>query len=141
MWSKTHQQTFTGINKDDIWRLWADINNWPTWHDDLEYCRLNGSFAVGNHFMLKPKGMRAVKITITSINKGKSFTDCTNFWGAKMFDTHALEETAEGLKLTNTLTVTGPLSWLWIKLVAQHVADSVPTEMENLIKLARRNNA
>jgi hypothetical protein len=36
--------------------------------------------------------------------------------------------------------VTGPLKWLWIKLVAQNVADTVPEEMENLVKLARGIN-
>jgi hypothetical protein len=57
-----------------------------------------------------------------------------------MYDTHAMEETEEGLKLTNMLVVTGPLKWLWIKLVAQNVADTVPEEMENLVKLARGSN-
>jgi hypothetical protein len=52
-----------------------------------------------------------------------------------MFDTHSMEETAEGLKLTNKLVVTGPLKWLWIKLVAQNVANTVPDEMETLVKL------
>lgn len=33
--------------------------------------------------------------------------------------------------------VTGPLKFLWIKLVAQNVADTVPQEMEALVDLAR----
>jgi hypothetical protein len=82
--------------------------------------------------------MSAVKIMLTEVNHGSSFTDCTTFFGAKMYDTHALEQTPEGLKLINTLIVTGPLRWLWIKLVAQHVANSIPEETENLIALARK---
>ena len=35
------------------------------------------------------------------------------------------------------LVVTGPLKWLWIKLVAQSVADTVPEETEALVRLAR----
>ena len=50
-----------------------------------------------------------------------------------MYDTHALQETADGLIITNTLVVTGPLKWLWVKLVAQHVANTVPNEMDALI--------
>lgn len=45
-----------------------------------------------------------------------------------MYDTHAMEETEEGLKLTSTLVVTSPLKWLWIKLVAQNVADTIAEE-------------
>jgi hypothetical protein len=137
MWKKTYTQTFKDLNRETIWRIWTDINNWTTWHDDLDYCKIEGDFAVGNHFMLKPEGAPAVKIMLTQINKGYSFTDCTTFFGAKMYDTHSMMETENGLELTNTLIVKGPLKWLWIKLVAKNVADSIPHETENLAKLAR----
>jgi hypothetical protein len=58
-----------------------------------------------------------------------------------MYDTHAMEETKDGLKITNTLVVTGPLKWLWIKLVAQNVADTIPEETEALITRARNVDA
>lgn len=137
MWIKTYSKIFKDVAREDIWRIWVDVNNWPTWHGDLDSCKLEGKFEVGNHFYLKPKGVKPVKIVLTDIHEGYSFTDCTCFWGAKMYDTHALEETAEGVKLTNTLVVTGPLKWLWIKLVAQNVANSVPDETEALVRLAR----
>ncbi len=140
MWARTYSKTFHSLRREDVWRIWTDINNWPTWHGDLEYCKLEGHFQVGNHFMLKPKGVKPVKIWLTDINEGYSFTDCTSFLGAKMYDTHAMEETAEGLKLSNTLSVIGPLKWLWIKLVAQNVADTVPEEMESLVKLVGGRN-
>jgi hypothetical protein len=140
MWTRTYSKTFQGVKKEDIWRIWTDVNNWSTWHGDLDYCKLEGSFTVGNYFMLKPKGVNPVKIVLTEINEGRDFTDCTSFFGAKMFDMHSMVETAEGLMLTNKLVVTGPLKWLWIKLVAQNVADTVPAEMEALVKLARGSN-
>ncbi len=135
MWKKTYSKIFKGVKLEDIWRIWTNINNWPTWHGDLDYCSLEGKFEVGNHFFWKPKGAKAVKIVLTEINHGYSFTDCTTFFGAKMYDTHVMEETDKGLKLTNTLVVTGLLKWFWIKLVAQNVADSVPEETESLVKL------
>ena len=140
MWTRTYSKTFQGITPKDIWQIWTDVNNWPTWHGDLDYCKLEGDFVVGNHFMLKPKGVRPVKIVLTEIVDGHYFTDCTSFFGAKMYDTHAMIDTPDGLKLTNKLIVTGPLKWLWIKLVAQNVADTVPEEMESLIQLARGSN-
>ena len=136
MWKKVYSKTFQGVEREKIWDMWTDVNNWPSWHGDLDYCTLEGDFEVGNHFMLKPQGVSPVKIIITEIKPGYSFTDCTRFFGAKMYDTHAMEETADGLILTNTLVVTGPLRWLWIKLVAQHIADTVPEEMEALVKCA-----
>lgn len=141
MWTRTYSKIFPGIKKEEVWHVWTDINNWHIWHGDLDYCKLEGDFSVGNYFLLKPKGAPKFKIFLTEINHHSSFTDCTNFFGAKMYDTHAMEETPEGLKLTNTLVVTGPLKWLWIKLVAKHVADTVPAETEALIKLIQDRHA
>ena len=140
MWIRTYSKLYPGVKKENIWRLWTDINNWTQWHGDLDYCKLEGEFKAGNHFMLKPKGVKPVKIVLTEINEGKSFTDCTTFFGAKMYDTHSMEETPEGLLLSNKLVVTGPLQWLWIKLVAQHVADTVADEMDALVTLAKKSH-
>ena len=137
MWKRSFSKVYSGVKKEDVWRVWTDVNNWPQWHGDLDYCKMEGPFTVGNHFMLKPKGMMAVKILISDIQEGKAFTDCTAFPLAKMFDTHTMEETPEGLRLSNTLIVTGLLKWLWITLVAQKVADTIPQEMDALIHLAR----
>jgi hypothetical protein len=137
MWIRTYSQTYKDIKKEDIWRIWADVNNWPQWHSNLDYCKMDGAFSVGNHFKLKPKGAPAVNIKLIEIDEGNKFTDCTKFFGAKMVDTHAMEETADGLCLTNTLIVTGPLKCLWIKLVAQNIADTVPRKMDSLVEFAR----
>jgi hypothetical protein len=137
MWTHTYSKTFKNVKKETIWQLWTDVNNWPTWQEDLDYCKLEGPFVVGNHFMLKPKGVKAFKIELTEIEEGRKFTDCTTFFGAKMYGTLELEETKEGLCLTNIHTVTGPLRWLWIKLVAQNVAHSASQQMEALVERAR----
>ena len=140
MWIRQHQELVKDVKKETIWALWNDVNHWPTWHGDLDYCQLKGDFAVGNFFMLKPKNAPAVKIMITEMEEDKSFTDCTQFFGAKMIDTHSMEETSEGLLLKNKLVVQGPLKWLWIHLVARHVANTVPDETEALVNLARQKN-
>jgi hypothetical protein len=137
MWKHSYSKTFQELKRETIWQLWTDVNNWPQWHGGLDYCKMDGPFEVGNYFMLKPKGVKAVKIELTEIKEGWKFTDCTKFFGAKMYDTHELEETKEGLRLISTLIVIGPLKFLWVKLVSQNVANSIPQEMEALVDLAR----
>ena len=99
-----------------------------------------GAFEVGNYFMMKPQGFSAVKIMLTHVEKEKTFTDCTTFIGAKMYDTHTVEETPQGIRVTNIVMVTGPLQWLWTKLVAQNVAASIPEQIDALIKRAQESN-
>ncbi len=141
MWTRTYSTFYKNVSPEAIWQLWTDINSWPSWHEDLDYCILHGEFKIGNHFTLKPKGAPAVKITLTEINEMQNFTDCTHFFGAKMYDTHSIEVKDDGVLLSNTLVVVGPLRWLWIKLVAQKVADSVPEEMDKLVQVARMKDS
>jgi len=137
MWTKTHSKFYPNVSPDTVWKIMTDINNWSKWHRDLEYCELNGDFKVGNHFKLKPKGAPTFKIMLTEINERENFTDCTKFFGAKMFDTHIIKAKDGGILLSNKLVVTGPLKWLWIKLVAQNVANTVPDEMDTLVRIAQ----
>jgi hypothetical protein len=41
------------------------------------------------------------------------------------------------LRITNTITVTGMLRFLWVKLIAKKVADAMPHQMDALVALAR----
>jgi hypothetical protein len=141
MWKRTYSKEYKGLKRADIWRVWTDVNNWHHWHGDLDYCKMDGPFQVGNHFMLKPKGAPAFKIQLMEIEHERKFVDCTHFFGAKMFDTHEMEETQHGLKLTHTLVVTGPLKYLWILLVAKNVANTVPEQMDALVKQAKSHAA
>ncbi len=84
VWTRTYSKFYPNVSSKTICKIWIDINSCPRWHGDLDYCKLDGDFKVGNYFTLKPKGVPAVKIMLTEINEGHSFTDCTKFFGAKL---------------------------------------------------------
>ncbi len=138
MWVREVSQFYKNVSPKNLWTIWTDVNRWTTWHDDLEACKLEGDFCVGTYFTLKPIGAPAVRIELTDIVPMQRFTDRTDFFGAKMYDTHIMEVKEDGVLLTNRLEVTGVLKWLWIKLVAQNVAKTVPADMDRLVALARQ---
>lgn len=70
----------------------------------------------------------------TTENHG--FLDVTNFPLAKMYDNHTFEETPEGLKITNTISVKGLLAFLWVKLVAQNIVNALPADLPKQIEAA-----
>ena len=70
---REHNKFYPNVSPEAIWKIWVDINNWPSWHGDLDYCRLDGDLKMGNHFMLKPKGAPAVKMMLTEINEMQNF--------------------------------------------------------------------
>jgi len=137
MWTKSYSKVYKDLNKEDVWRVWADVNNWPKWDKELEYCMMEGTFSQGNQFILKPIGGPKVKITLSEVIPNEKFTDFCRFPGATMYDIHELEETPEGLRILNTISVTGLLSFLWVKLVAKKVAASIPQQMDALVSLAK----
>ncbi|MBS0289034.1 MAG: hypothetical protein JSS07_03210 [Proteobacteria bacterium] len=67
----------------------------------------------------------------------QSFTDYTKFLLAGLYGIHHMEKTDKGLKLTTTIKVVGPLSWVWRKIVAEEILATLPHQTDMLIKLAR----
>ena len=137
MWTESYSQVFKNVNKDKIWELWVDVDNWPKFNDDIESAKLDGRFNVGEFFTLKIKEGPSVKVQIVEMTDGSKFTDCTSFPGAKMYVTHEMVEQPEGLRLNTTVRVTGVLGFLWRKLVAEKVSKKMPKQTEALAKLAK----
>jgi Polyketide cyclase / dehydrase and lipid transport len=138
MWAKSHSIVTKEVTKEQMWKLFADVNNWHTWDNGIEFAKLEGKFEKGNHFTLRPKGGPNVKVELLETIENNSFLDVTKFPLAKMYDNHTFEETKDGLKITNTITVNGILGFLWIKIVAQKIVDALPTDMKEQIKAASK---
>jgi len=138
MWTKSHSIVTKEVTKEQMWKLFADVNNWHTWDKGIEFAKLDGKFEKGNHILLRPQGGPNVKIELLETVENKRFLDVTKFPLAKMYDDHLFEETAEGLKITNTITMKGWLGFLWVKIVAQKNADALPTDMQGQIEAASK---
>jgi hypothetical protein len=130
MWTKTHSMITKKATAEQMWKLFEDVNNWHQWDTGIEYARMEGEFRQGNHFLLKPKNGPKVKIQLLEAVKNRKFTDLTRFPLAKMYGEHTFEETNDGLRITTTMKVEGPLSFLWVKLVASEIVSHLPQEME-----------
>lgn len=136
MWVRSYSKLYKGITRQQIWKLWTNVNQWPLWDHDIEYCNLDGPFEVGASFILKPKGAPKVTVSLIAIENEKMFTDCTVFFGAKMYGKHELSLEGDELRLTTTMMVTGILKYLWIRLVAQGIVDMLPEQMDTLVQQA-----
>jgi hypothetical protein len=134
MWTRTYSKRIKGLAADKVWAVWSDINRWTEWQDDLESAKLEGEFKVGNTFTIRPKGGPNVKIAIHRAEKNVNFTDITKFPLAKMTGSHDLIQHGDELELRTTMTVTGLLTFLWVKIVAQGVADKLESQTDALVR-------
>ncbi|WP_316835647.1 SRPBCC family protein [Pedobacter nutrimenti] len=138
MWTKSHSITTKDVTKEQMWKLFSDVNNWHTWDKGIEFAKLEGRFEKGNDFILRPKGGPNVKVKLLETVENKRFLDVTYFPLAKMFDDHLFEDTADGLKITNIITVKGLLGFLWVKIVARKIVDALPVDILEQIKAASK---
>ncbi len=137
MWTHHFEMEALGISNEQIWDVWADINRWHEWDADIEYARTSQEFKKGCQFELKPKKGPKVTIKIIECEPKRSFTDLTRFPFAKMYGRHEVENIGPGkIRLTTTMTVKGPLTFLWRKLVAQKIADALPEDTARLVAAA-----
>ena len=138
MWTRTHSIVTKEVTKEQLWRLFSDVNNWHTWDKGIEFTRMEGAFEKGTHFTLRPKGGPTVDIELLEVTKNTSFTDVTRFPLARMYNAHQFEDTADGLKITYTVTVEGLLGFLWVKIIAQKIADALPLDTQEQIRAAKK---
>jgi len=137
MWSKTYIQKVSGLNAEQLWKVWTDVNQWHTWQDDIEYAKLDGEFSAGQSISFKPKGGSEIKIELTRVEPNQTFVDLTRFPLAKMYDTHEIIEQGGQLEVKTTISMDGILAPLWRKLVAEEIANSLKAQTERLIERAK----
>ena len=135
----TATRVVEGITKEQVYSFWADVNNWTKWNDDIKSAELHGEFKEGNFFTLTLKNGQKVKIKLLKVEENKSFTDLTSFPLAKMYGIHEIIEKDGKIELVATIKIEGFLSFLWTKIVAQNVADSLGSDMDKMIDLIKRN--
>lgn len=137
MWCKTHSMSFEGVSPEQVWKVWSDVNQWHAWQPDIDYARLEGGFEAGQAFKFRPKGGPELDIELTEVRPLAGYADLTRFPGARMLDAHEIVDHGDRIEIRNTLTVTGPLGFLWRKLVAEGVAASIEGQTRSMIERAR----
>jgi len=137
MWSKSYSVVTKEVTKEQLWKLFSNVNNWHSWDEGVEFAEMKSKFEKGNHFILKPKGGPKIKIELVEVIENKRFMDFTKFPLAVMYGDHTFEDTPDGLRITTTMSIKGMLAFVWIKLVAQNIVNGLPGDMKKQIETAR----
>ncbi len=136
MWKKDYSARVRGVTAEDVWRVWTDVNQWHTWQDDIEYAKIEGEFKAGNTFLLKPKGGPKITIEIVEAEPRRIFVDLTRFPGAKMYGCHEFRVDGDVLEIKTGVSIEGPLSFIWRKLVGEGISHGMKEQTDGLIQRA-----
>jgi hypothetical protein len=138
MWTKSHSIVTKEATKEQLWKLFTDINNWHVWNDEIEFAKLEGKFEAGNHYLIQPKNGRTVKVNLLEVVENKHCLESGDFPLAKMYYDHLLEETDDGLRITSRISMKGLLSPLWVQMVVKNIAAQVDSHVKQQIKVASK---
>lgn len=128
----------TNATPEAIFNLWKDIDNWADYDNGIEWAKLTDNFSVGGRYTIKPKGGPTVKATILVIEPNKRFIDVSHLLGAKLTFDHTLMQ-EDGVTIVNlVMTISGPMSWLWTKILGKDQQSDLEASTDALIAKAEK---
>lgn len=140
MWS-TEASATTQAPPEAIWRLWADVDNWKEWDPGVEDSSIGDSFAEGTRYELKPKGGPKVTSVLTDVRLSEGFSDHTRLPLANLDFFHEMERVGEGTRITHRVEISGPLSFMFARLMGRGMVKGLPETVRNLARLAEERES
>lgn len=118
MWSTSSSLDAPGVTAAAVWsNAYADASAWPAWNDALAAAELLGPFAAGSRARVRFRTGLRLRFRLVEVEPERVFTDESRLPGARMGHRHELEPTADGVRLTNTIYIRGPLARLWAPIL------------------------
>ena len=139
-WTFEHTE-HTDARPESIWALWSDVSSWPQWDEGLERVTLDGPFATGSRGTLKPAGGPGVRFELTDVRPCQGFADVLLLPLCRMRFEHAALRDDAGTRVTHRVTIAGPTTPIFARLIGRGIARSMPDTVHALIRMARQREA
>jgi uncharacterized protein YndB with AHSA1/START domain len=138
MWSAEHTHETTAT-PEQIWRLWVDVERWPSWNADIEQIELSGRFAPGGRIVMKPFGEEPVELQIAEANEPELFVDEADLGEIVVRTTHRVERVDdERARVTYRMEITGPEAATLGPQVGPQISGDFPQTLAALVERAER---
>lgn len=132
----TEASAVTAAAPEQVWALWVDVAGWSSWDQTVERAELDGPFEQGARGLLKPAGGPATRFTITELTPNRSFSNRASLPLGSLEFSHTLTPGADGTRIVHRVTMTGPLTFVFRRLVGAGIARGLPSVVESLARFA-----
>jgi hypothetical protein len=137
MWRFEHSER-TSAAPERVWQQYADPVSWPEWDLDVEQMTVDAPMAVGVRGRLTPKSGPATSLVFTRVEPGRGFTNASRLPLARLEVDHRISADGAGSRITHTVTITGPLSPLFGRLIGRPIARGLPRSMRELARITEQ---
>ena len=105
---RTEHSIETLARPERIWALFEDVARWKQWNSGIEQITLEGPFAAGTWFTMKPPGEDELRSQLIDVRAGECFVDQTRLGDLVVTVTHRIErKSAELTRITYAVDAAG----------------------------------
>jgi hypothetical protein len=141
MWKIEHSEVTTA-SPQAVWRVAADVAQWPAWNPGYSAANLDGPASTGTAGTVTlPNGMRR-PFTVVEATPCSAFVIGGSGPGVRQRFIHRIESLGNGqTKVTMAATMEGFLSPVFARLFGKVIAGYTPTAVRQLIAKAEAGGA
>lgn len=85
-----------GAKPEEIWAIFRDVPGWKDWNAGIERIDLEGPFANGTWFTMKPPGQEALRSRLVDVRENECFVDETRLDDLAVLVAHRIESLGPG---------------------------------------------
>jgi hypothetical protein len=116
----------------DIWRIWTDVDRWPTWDIGLQQAALAGPFARSTRGTLVSDQGQKAKFIITAVDEGKSYTFRTQLPLGSLEITRSLTDENDTVQFTHVVRFRGLTGGLFARKLGKGYRKMLPEAMRRI---------
>jgi hypothetical protein len=114
---------------------WIDHDSWGEWSPDTDWVHLDGPVALGTSGVIKPTGGPKTRFTISALDPDREYTDTSFLPGARLVFQHLVVSESGLTRLDVTVSMSGPLRWLWARIMGAGFRESTQADLDRLVAL------
>ena len=136
---KNHRHTIKiHASPEKIFAIYSDVENWKSWDSEVISSSLDGSFKAGSIGSLKPKSGPKSKILIETVIPNISFCVSSKLPLCLMRFGHDLEKKGDYTLVTHSIHFSGPLSFLFKRLIGNQISKTLAHSLNGLKQKAEK---
>jgi uncharacterized protein YndB with AHSA1/START domain len=125
-----------------VWQLWSDPTTWPSWNPNVDRMTLDSPFAEGATGLMETPGGRKHKVRFADVQPGRSFRLETAVLPLTGFSFNCeVVPNAGGSTISQSLTMSGPLAFLFSPLAGDRIAATFEPLLKGLAQRAEATPA
>lgn len=116
---------------DIVWEYLTDVGSWPRWDTELVSAQLDGNFRRGASGKMVPKSGPNLSFELTKVVEGRSYVVVTPLYFGAIEMKRSVDSSKEGTVFTDDIRFTGPLGWLYGRVLGRGFRGVLPEVMQN----------